>query len=66
VFTAPATGRAATPEELLTAATRVAPDVPAITRAQPSEALTHAMSLGDPVVVAGSLYLAGEIRADIS
>lgn len=66
VFTAPAIGRAATPEELLTAATRVAPDVPAITRAQPSEALTHAMSLGDPVVVAGSLYLAGEIRADIS
>lgn len=66
VFTAPATGRAATPEELLTAATRVAPDVPAITRAQPSEAVTHAMTLGNPVVVAGSLYLAGEIRADIS
>jgi dihydrofolate synthase / folylpolyglutamate synthase len=66
VFTAPGTGRAATPEELLSTAGHVAPQVPAITRARPSEALTHAMSLGAPVVVAGSLYLAGEIRPRIS
>jgi dihydrofolate synthase / folylpolyglutamate synthase len=66
VFTAPETGRAATPEELLNTAGRVAPEVPAITRARPSEALTHAMSLGEPVVIAGSLYLVGEIRPRIS
>ena len=55
VFTATGTGRAATPEELLRTAGRVAPTVPAIARDRPSEALTHAMSLGEPVVIAGSL-----------
>ena len=65
VFTSPASDRAATPDELLAVAARVAPAVPATSRARPSDALTHAMTLGNPVTVAGSLYLAGEIRAGI-
>jgi dihydrofolate synthase/folylpolyglutamate synthase len=66
VFTAPATARAAPPADLLRAAARAAPFVPAVEFARPSDALRHAVTLGAPVVVAGSLYLAGEIRADIS
>jgi dihydrofolate synthase / folylpolyglutamate synthase len=66
VFTAPATGRASSPGDLMRAAARVAPYVPAVEFARPSDALRHAVTLGEPAVVAGSLYLAGEIRADIS
>ena len=66
VFTAPDTPRAARPADLLASAARVAPDVPASVSAGPIDALTRAASLGSPVVVAGSLYLAGEIRAQIS
>jgi dihydrofolate synthase/folylpolyglutamate synthase len=66
VFTAAASARAASSDDLARAAARVAPGVPAIGLASPSEALRHAMSLGSPVIVAGSLYLAGEIRAGIS
>lgn len=66
VFTAPTSARAATPADLLREATRIAPDVPAIALAGPSDALSYAMSLGQPTIVAGSLYLAGEIRAGIS
>jgi len=36
------------------------------TAAHPMDALDLARTLGDPVVVAGSLYLCGEIRAQIS
>jgi folylpolyglutamate synthase/dihydropteroate synthase len=64
VFTS-ASDRAAPPDELLAVAAGVAPAVPATSRARPSDALTHAMTLGNPVIVAGSLYLAGEIRAGI-
>ena len=66
VFTAPASARAAAPDELVRAAARLAPTVPAIGFSSPSEALSHAMALGQPVIVAGSLYLAGQIRAGIS
>jgi dihydrofolate synthase/folylpolyglutamate synthase len=66
VFTAPATDRAAAPGDLVREAARVAPYVPAVEFARPSDALRHAVTLGQPAVVAGSLYLAGEIRADIS
>jgi dihydrofolate synthase/folylpolyglutamate synthase len=66
VFTAPGTNRAAAPNDLVREAARVAPYVPAVEFARPSDALRHAVTLGQPVVVAGSLYLAGEIRADIS
>jgi dihydrofolate synthase/folylpolyglutamate synthase len=64
VFTAPTTTtRAATPADLLDVAARVAPAVPAIGVPQPLDAVTLAADHGSPVVVAGSLYLAGEIRA---
>jgi dihydrofolate synthase/folylpolyglutamate synthase len=63
VFTAPATPRAAPPEELLAAVRRLDLPVPAMTSASPREAVVAASAFGTPVVVAGSLYLAGEIRA---
>ena len=63
VFTAASTSRATQPPELLDVAGRVAPDVPAIVESRPLRAVTVAAEHGLPVVVAGSLYLAGEIRA---
>ncbi|MFI5177963.1 MAG: bifunctional folylpolyglutamate synthase/dihydrofolate synthase [Vicinamibacterales bacterium] len=65
VLTAASGSRAATPAELAAAARIVAPDIPAVEIASPGDALAHAITLGDPVVVAGSLYLAGEVRAGI-
>jgi dihydrofolate synthase / folylpolyglutamate synthase len=65
-FTSPATSRAAAPEELVTAAARVAPGVMAEPVREPMDAVRAASEHGQPVVVAGSLYLAGEIRARLS
>jgi dihydrofolate synthase/folylpolyglutamate synthase len=64
VCTAPATPRAMPPSDLLAAIRRVAPAVPAEAVAGPIEALARAVTYGSPAVVAGSLYLAGEIRAE--
>jgi hypothetical protein len=33
---------------------------------RPRDAIAHAARLGSPVVVAGSLYLAGEVRQEFS
>jgi dihydrofolate synthase / folylpolyglutamate synthase len=63
VFTAASTPRAATPIELSEAATRIAPNIPAFIEPEPTRAVMTAAAFGSPVVVAGSLYLAGEIRA---
>ena len=63
IFTAASTPRAAAPTELLDAAARIAPSTPAFIEPQPTRAVTMAAAFGSPVVVAGSLYLAGEIRA---
>lgn len=63
VCTAPATSRAASPDELAAMASRVAPLVPNITAATPEDALLQASRRGSPVVVAGSLFLAGDILA---
>jgi dihydrofolate synthase/folylpolyglutamate synthase len=63
VMTSVGTGRAARPEDLAAAAVRVAPDIHTVMRARPIDALKTAAGFGAPVVVAGSLYLAGEIRA---
>ncbi|HKW02775.1 MAG TPA: folylpolyglutamate synthase/dihydrofolate synthase family protein [Vicinamibacterales bacterium] len=65
VFTAVSSPRAATPGELRASAARVAPDVACLEVASPVEAVATAIALGDPVVVAGSLYLAGEVRANL-
>ena len=61
--TAPTTARALDPEELARVAADVAPDVPAMSIPTPADALERACQCGTPAVVAGSLYLAGEIRA---
>jgi dihydrofolate synthase/folylpolyglutamate synthase len=63
VFTAASTPRAAAPIDLLNVARQVAPGVPGVIEVQPIRAVSMAAAFGSPVVVAGSLYLAGEIRA---
>jgi folylpolyglutamate synthase/dihydropteroate synthase len=55
--------RAATPAELLAIARTEAPGVPASAEPSPLAGLRRAATIGAPVVVAGSLYLAGEIRS---
>jgi len=64
VCTAPATHRAADPSDLVAAVRRVAPAIPAEAVAGPVDALARAVTYGSPAVVAGSLFLAGEIRAE--
>jgi dihydrofolate synthase/folylpolyglutamate synthase len=66
VCTAPETPRAARPEDLALAALRVAPDLPVSTAPDPIAAIRRAAVAGSPVVVAGSLYLAGDVRAHVS
>jgi dihydrofolate synthase/folylpolyglutamate synthase len=61
-FTAASSGRAASPAELAAVARRVAPAVPYSESVSPIDALQAAAAHGDPIVVAGSLYLAGEVR----
>jgi dihydrofolate synthase/folylpolyglutamate synthase len=64
--TAPATPRAADPREIAALASALAPDLPVFPDAEPVAALTRAIAFGEPAVVAGSLFLAGEIRAQLS
>jgi len=68
VCTAADSRRAARPEDVLAIARAVAPGVQANAAASPLDALAAAAAAADgqPVVVAGSLYLAGEIRAKLS
>ena len=66
VFTAADSPRAAAPATLLDAVARVAPGVPAVDGGRPLDALAAAADGDATVVVAGSLYLCGEIRAGIS
>ena len=61
VCTAPVSPRAAAPEDLVAIATSVAPGVPRVAASTPREALTLAIGHGSPIVVAGSLFLAGEV-----
>jgi dihydrofolate synthase/folylpolyglutamate synthase len=62
-FTAPDSPRAARPDALAEELQRVAPHCPSACVDDPREAVESAARRGSPVVVAGSLYLAGEIRA---
>jgi dihydrofolate synthase/folylpolyglutamate synthase len=66
VFTAPATPRAASPDSLAEIARRVVPAVPVLVAPHPVAALDLASREGSPVVVAGSLYLAGEVRTALT
>lgn len=63
IFTAAASARAARPEHLRDRLAALAPALSAQIAATPYDALVAAARLGAPVVVAGSLYLAGEVRA---
>ena len=66
VCTAARSARAVSAEELAAVVTRLAPDRSCVTAGSAGHALELAASLGSPVVVAGSLYLAGEVRAELS
>lgn len=61
VCTAPSIARAATAIELAAIAARVVPDIECLTAGAPAEALIVASQRGSPVVVAGSLFLVGEV-----
>ena len=65
VLTAVSSPRASTPAELRASADRVAPQVTCVEVPVPNDAVDLAMTLGDPIVVAGSLYLVGEVRANL-
>ena len=65
VFTAPDSPRASPADALVAQAAIAAPGVPAAAVMPANDAVRHAAKLGAPVVVAGSLYLAGEVRAKI-
>jgi dihydrofolate synthase/folylpolyglutamate synthase len=66
VCTSPNTPRAASPADLVAIVRRITPGVEAIEAMRPLDALARAASRGAPVVVCGSLYLAGDIRAELS
>jgi dihydrofolate synthase/folylpolyglutamate synthase len=66
VCTAAETPRALEPGALAGVAARVAPDVPRTIAADPWSAFQAAAALGSPVVVAGSLYLAGALRSRLT
>ncbi len=60
--TAAPTRRALGPEDLARVVRDAAPAVEVVPYADPMDAVAHACTLGTPVVVAGSLFLAGHIR----
>jgi dihydrofolate synthase/folylpolyglutamate synthase len=64
--TAAHTPRAAAPEDVAAVAARVAPAIETRVAADPLAAVRAASARGRPVVVAGSLYLAGEVRRETS
>ena len=66
VCTAAQSPRAASPQEIAAVVARVTPGRPCLTADSADRALDLAFGLGSSVVVAGSLYLAGEIRAKLS
>ncbi|HEY6356663.1 MAG TPA: folylpolyglutamate synthase/dihydrofolate synthase family protein [Vicinamibacterales bacterium] len=66
VFTAVDSPRAAPAADLAAVAARVVPHVPAVAGGAPMAALATALESPGPIVVAGSLYLCGEILSGIS
>jgi dihydrofolate synthase/folylpolyglutamate synthase len=66
VCTAPRSPRAATAVDLAAAARRIAPGLAVAAIDDPSDAIRLAAGHGGPVVVAGSLYLAGQVRDEFS
>jgi dihydrofolate synthase/folylpolyglutamate synthase len=66
VCTAAESPRAMVPQELAAVLQRCAPEVHVDVAATSREALDRMTGQGSPIVVAGSLYLAGEVRAELS
>ena len=66
ICTAPRSPRAAPAHELAAIARDVAPSIEVLEATPAAAALSLAIARDTPVVVAGSLYLAGEIRAELS
>jgi dihydrofolate synthase/folylpolyglutamate synthase len=66
VCTAAHSPRAMPPVDLATVARATAPGIEVDRCDDPRRAIAMAAAHGSPVVVAGSLYLAGEVRAHIS
>jgi dihydrofolate synthase/folylpolyglutamate synthase len=66
ICTAADSPRAATPDEIAATCRLVATDIPVESVLSPMDAIALAAARGNPVVVAGSLYLAGEIRPKMS
>jgi dihydrofolate synthase/folylpolyglutamate synthase len=66
IFTTATSPRAATPDEMAATCRLVATDIPVESVLSPMDAIALAAARGNPVVVAGSLYLAGEIRPKLS
>lgn len=62
IFTAASTDRASRPEALQADAAAIRPDLTSEVILPAIDAVVAAMERGSPVVVAGSLYLAGEVR----
>ena len=65
IFTAASSDRAARAETLQAEAAALHPDLACDVIARPIDAVAAAMDRGRPVVVAGSLYLAGEVREGV-
>ena len=66
ICTAARSSRALPPEELAEAVRQAAPGTPVTTAESARRAMQDAAALGSTIVVAGSLYLAGEMRAELS
>jgi dihydrofolate synthase/folylpolyglutamate synthase len=66
VATAIDSPRAASPQDIADRAAIAAPGIPVGLEARPMDAIVRAAQYGNPVIVAGSLYLAGEIRAKLT
>ena len=66
ICTAARSSRASSPDALAEAVRRAAPDTPVSTSGTVALALKDAGAFGSTIVVAGSLYLAGEARAELS
>jgi dihydrofolate synthase/folylpolyglutamate synthase len=64
--TAPRSARAARPSALAALARSVAPALEVVAVDDPLDAVRRAAAHGAPVVVAGSLYLAGQVRDELS
>jgi folylpolyglutamate synthase/dihydropteroate synthase len=66
IATAVESPRAAAPADIADIVRRVAPALPTECQSNPCEAVATAASFGNPVVVAGSLYLAGAVRSALA